>query len=103
MSTLNQAKTVAERCGIEAEICDDKLCLYLPHESLDMKIEVASIYRDKQDGRWTAMNSRPNMTGTPMGEHYMGYDSLDEAIVLTLVQWFGKEMQLRRLGLISDR
>jgi len=94
---------VAERCGVDAEVNGDRLNLYLPHDRIDNMREVASIFLDSKDGRWTAVNHRPQMTGTAMGEHYMGYDSLDEAIILTLVQWFGKEMQLRRLGLVSDR
>ena len=103
MATLEQAKRVADRCGVAAELDGDRLNLYLPHDRLDMMIHVATIFLDSKDGKWTAASVRPGMTGTPMGEHIVGFNSLDEAIIVTMLEWFGKEAELRSLGLVSDR
>jgi len=103
MTTMLQGKRVVEACGLRGEVKGDRLCIYTHSQRLDMDIETVVVFLDERDGRWTAVNKRPDLTGHSRDECVAGFGSFDEALITSLFYYLGKENKLRQLGLISDR
>lgn len=104
------AVIVCRECGVETQVEGNNFYFVLDHESIpDFKVRVVHLFLDNDDGKWTLINMRPQMTGTPIEEAYVASDSFEEAVTYALVFFFDRQKEfesysgLRRFSVLMNQ